>query len=295
MDRRRALFQDGSIGGFRQYNFYYVLRYLREGLRASIINGILSGYRTAIYICTQDCFGTIGRIGRRLYPFFRLFDVLFYPPVFRISIFIVLASLVIGSVDRLVTSCRTSYAMIRDVIHVRVGRQELRSDYQRTSFVNDQIVVDIRYLEDRRPFVLICQFTNFNGRFIMVPFINALSVYPMEVVFSLRYEVVFPFVEVACFCVRNYRFLRHFFFNQFARPFRAFSAFSREDLRILRRYGRAFFNDDQRMLLCVRLSCRFTGCAVCNTRKAFPTELRFFLSERYSTMRVRILYFGVVT
>lgn len=106
--------------------------------------------------------------------------------------------------------------------------------------------------------------------------------------------MVFPNVKVASLSVRNDRLLLYLYFNQFTRPFGDVSTFTREDLWILRRHCRAFFNDDQRMFLSVRLPCCFARDAICHACDAFPAELRLFFTKRYLTMRVGVLHCRIV-
>lgn len=84
----------------------------------------------------------------------------------------------------------------------------------------------------------------------------------MEVIFSFRFEVIFPLIEVACFCVRNDRLFIYSSLDTITRPFLYVGAFARNDLRILRRLRRAFFNDDERMFFRVRLTCRLARRAI---------------------------------
>lgn len=137
MNGRRTLFKYGAIFVFREHLNYYVLGYLRERLRATVIDSVLARYRLSINVRAQDGLCAIGGIGRCLYALFGVFNVFFDPPVFRIALFIVLPTLIIGSVYRLVASRCTSDAVIRDVVNVRVGREVLGSAHQRTGLIND--------------------------------------------------------------------------------------------------------------------------------------------------------------
>lgn len=291
MYRRRALFKDGAVRRQRQLNDHDFLRYLVEGLRAAIINGVLARYRTSINVCTQDGLSTVRRIRRRLDALIGILNVFDDPPIFRIAILIMLTALIIRSIDRLVASCRASNAVIRNVVHVRVRREVLRSANKRASFIHDQIVMDISNLQDRRPFILVRQLTNLNCRFNVTPLINAFRIYPMEIIFSFRYKMIFPDIKVAGLRVRNDRFLRDFRLDKVARPDGVLSAFTRTFLRILRRDRRALLNDDERVFLRMRLACDFTRHTTCDTCHSLPTKLRLLYATRNTTMRIRILFY----
>lgn len=156
-------------------------------------------------------------------------------------------------------------------------------------------MVNVCHLQDRRPLVFVRQLANFDCRLYVLPLINAFCIDPVKVIFGFGEEVVFPFIQMTSLCVRNDRFFRYFFFNLVARPNGLFSAFAREDLRIFRRPCRAFFNYDERVFLCVRLSRYLAWEAIGHACDEFPAELRLFSAERHLSMRVGILYCGVVT
>lgn len=126
MTRVRALFVNGAISqnqylfSFREVRVYWV-----DSRRPPLVNGILTRDRASINVGTIRGGSVAVLLDRAINALHGRDNIFNYPPIARVTFLIVIASLIIRSIDRFITSRSASDAVIRNVIDFQVRREEL--------------------------------------------------------------------------------------------------------------------------------------------------------------------------
>lgn len=229
---------------------FFTLNYFRYATRSTNVDSIFKGSRLSITFTYFD-FRAIGFFSRFLYRTFGVFRVFVYPPIKRVSRFIGLEAIIIGNIQGFVYSCNASTTMIFTYNLFRAMRQDLGSNYERSSSIGQQVVMYICLVDQRLPAHPVSQLSMAVGiihglgtpRFGNV--IGRVLYFIGRVLFMRQVGLV----QVTSISTRHVRFSRNFFNYFLTRPIIYFGAFFVGNGRFFGRVLGIYFNVESRVFI----------------------------------------------
>jgi len=224
------LFRSKSIHNFQWSLFHSLLEGLERDLQTSMISNILTQSQTTVCMYTRSDFNIIKEVYHYLRTFIELFSIFFRPPIFQISFFVILTSLIVKTMGHFMTNDYSDSSIIGSIVSIHIKERRLQNSCWETDFISGWIIISINSLRSHQPFILIYRLSGFRNHFVEIPQIGTFDVRPIRIIFYLQCRVILPFVWITDLYMESSQFIQCFLFGWFAHPFQFLDTFTQRSL-----------------------------------------------------------------
>ena len=199
-------------------------------LQTTVIGNIFTQCQCTVCIQSRQYFNLVEEVYHYFCTFCKAFCIAFCPPVFQVTIFIELTSLVIESVSHFMSDYYTDSSIVTSIICIHIEERILQNSSRETDFVCRRIVVCIDSLRSHQPFILIYRFADTAQHIIQSPFSCTTHVSPIRIFFYLQSRIILPFVRITDFYMESIQFFQCSHFSTVAHPFLCLDTFTQSYL-----------------------------------------------------------------
>ena len=129
---------------------------------------------------------TVKEVHHYLSTFLEFLGIFFRPPVFQISVFVILTSLVIKSMCHFMTDNNSDSTVIHCIISIHIKEWRLQDSCREADLIGCRVVISINGLRSHQPFILIYWFAGFGNHLGIPPFIGTFDICPIRIVFNIQ-------------------------------------------------------------------------------------------------------------
>ena len=198
-----------------------------------MIGNIFTQSQLTVSMHTRSYFNTVKEVHHYLGTFLELFSILFRPPLFQVSVFVILTSLIVESMCHLMPDNDSDSTVIHCIIGVHIEKWRLQDSCGEADLIGSRIVISINSLRCHQPFILIYRLTGFGNHFIVIPLTGTLDIRPIRIILNLQSRIIFPLVRITDLYMKSIQFLQCFHLSRFAHPFQRLDTFAQRSLQIL--------------------------------------------------------------
>ena len=144
-----------------------------------MVGNVLTQRHTTVGMYPRCNLDAVKESNHYIGTFLEVLSIFFRPPVFQITVFVVLATLVVEAVCHLMTDYNTDCTVIEGIISIHIEERILQDTGRETDFVRCRIVISVYGLRSHQPLVFIHRLTGFGNHFGISPKVGTFNVVPI--------------------------------------------------------------------------------------------------------------------
>ena len=289
ISQEEALFGSETVFYLQRSGSGSLLECLVRYLQTSVVGNVLTQRHTTVGMYPRCNFDTVKESNHYIGTFLEVLSIFFRPPVFQITVFVVLATLVVEAVCHLMTDYNTDCTVIEGIVSIHIEERILQDTGRETDFVRCRVVISVYGLRSHQPLVLVYRFAGFGNHFSIVPQAGTFEVVPVRIVFDFQRRVVFPLIRITDLHVESSQFLLCFLLGFVAHPGKVVDAFAQAGLKVLHQRYHTFLGSGREVFLYIHLSYGFTQCGAYYRNGSLPAGLHFLRSRHGAFVEVKVL------
>ena len=168
-----------------------------------MVGDILTQSHASITIYIRSYFNAVEYIHHDLCTFVETFGVFGSPPIFQVTVLVVLATLIVETVSHLMADYHADSTIVESIIRIHIEERILQDAGRETDFISGRVVISVYGLRSHQPFVFIHRFTGFSYHFGMIPLVGTFHVCPVRIILDFQSRIIFPLVGIPDFYMES--------------------------------------------------------------------------------------------
>src|SRR5699024_8152304 len=152
--QEETLFGSKTIQHRQRIGSRSFLECLIRNLQTTVVGNILTQCHASVGIYARSNLDAIEEVHHHLSTLVQVLGIFSSPPVFQVTVLVVLATLVVESVSHLMTDYHTDGTIVEGIIRIHIEERILQDTGGETDFVRSRVIVSVDGLRSHQPFVL---------------------------------------------------------------------------------------------------------------------------------------------
>ena len=180
-------------------------------------------------------FNAIEVIRIELSSLIKALSIIGCPPIFHISISIILTPLIIKAVGHLMTNDNADCTIVECLVSLRIEERILENTCRETDFVGCGVIISIDRLRSHSPLVSINRLTRFICNFFIVRKLSACHYIVIETLLRVDCQtaIISPFIRITHFHIKAIKLCMCIGFGRIAHPCLCINTLTKTHLQIL--------------------------------------------------------------
>ena len=128
-----------------------ILESLESNLQATMIGNVLTLCQATIAIYARSHLDVVVEVDDDLSTFLELLSISLFPPVFQVTVLVVLTTLIIESVSHFMTNHHTDSAIVEGIVSIHVEERILQNTSREANLVGSWVIISIHGLRSHPP------------------------------------------------------------------------------------------------------------------------------------------------
>ena len=271
-----------------------ILECLISNLQATMIGNVLTLSQTTIGMNARKHLDIVVEINDYLSTFLELLSIFFSPPVFQVTVLVILTTLVIKSVSHLMTNHYADGTIVEGIISLHIEEGILQNTSREANLVGCWVVVCIHSLRSHQPLGAIYWLTIARNHISISPLSCTLHIFVIRIILDIQCRIVLPLVRIANLYGKSRKLLLCLSLGGIAHPVKTSNTLAQCLLQVAHQLSHTSLSLCREIFLYIHLTNGFTQHTANHINGALPTRLLLLHTTHGAAIEVKVLCLNLV-